>query len=196
MSPVDTADNRFCSECGQSKPASELARFGDRLICLGCKDTYAQKLREGVAPVATQVYGGFWIRFVALLIDGIILFLFNAIVGKVIPGEGMAGVNPADVGAVMARVGFVWCISVAAHCIYETFFVGNMGATPGKMAVGLRIVRPDGSRVTYARAAGRYFARVLSEIILLIGCIMAAFDKQKRALHDMICDTRVVKVRG
>jgi len=49
--------------------------------------------------------------------------------------------------------------------------------------------------VSYGRAAGRYFAKMLSGIIMGIGYIMAGFDSQKRALHDMICDTRVIKSR-
>jgi uncharacterized RDD family membrane protein YckC len=85
---------------------------------------------------------------------------------------------------------------MAVGCSYETFFMAKMAATPGKMAVGLKVIRPDGSPVSVGRAAGRYFAKILSTIILLIGYIMAGFDSQKRALHDMICDTRVIKSRG
>ena len=62
------------------------------------------------------------------------------------------------------------------------------------MALGLRIVRADGSSLTYGRATGRFFADYLSNLILFIGYIMAAFDDEKRTLHDRICDTRVVKV--
>jgi uncharacterized RDD family membrane protein YckC len=61
------------------------------------------------------------------------------------------------------------------------------------MAMGLKVVRADGSPVSIGLAFGRYFAKMLSGFILLIGYIMAAFDAQKRALHDMICDTRVIR---
>ena len=74
----------------------------------------------------------------------------------------------------------------------ETWLIGKYGATLGKMACGIRVVRPDGSPVTYLRAFGRYWAKFLSGIMLLIGYIIAAFDAEKRALHDHICDTRVV----
>ena len=96
----------------------------------------------------------------------------------------------------MSGLGLIWGLSVAIQCAYETFFIGKMGATPGKMALGLKVVRADGSPVDYARAAGRFFGKMLSGIILGIGYIMAGFDAQKRALHDMICDTRVIKARG
>ena len=61
------------------------------------------------------------------------------------------------------------------------------------MALGLKVIRSDGARITYGRAVGRFFAENLSGLILCIGYIMVAFDGEKRALHDHICDTRVVK---
>jgi uncharacterized RDD family membrane protein YckC len=201
MSPVTAPDHQFCSECGQPRPSAELARFGDRLICPNCKSNYVQKLREGVEPSVAVVYGGFWIRFVAVLIDGIILFVANRILSLAVPGLVTSPVvtplgSPRDPFTVLPTLGLAYLISTAMGVAYETFFIGNMGATPGKMALGLKVVRPDGSPVSYWRAAGRYFAKILSAIIIMIGYIMAAFDSQKRALHDMICDTRVIRTRN
>jgi uncharacterized RDD family membrane protein YckC len=175
-----------------------MARFGDRLICPACKDSYAQKLREGVAPAVAVTYAGFWIRFLAVLIDGIILFIVDTILELSVLGTSSTQIaaNPADIGAAMSKVGLIWLITLGVQCTYETFFIGKMGATPGKMALGLKVIRADGSPVDYPRAAGRFFAKILSTIILFIGYIMAGFDSQKRALHDMICDTRVIKARG
>jgi len=68
-------------------------------------------------------------------------------------------------------------------------------ATPGKLALGLRIVRADGSKLSHGRIIGRFFAEKLSAFVFFIGYLIAAFDDQKRALHDMICDTRVVRRR-
>jgi uncharacterized RDD family membrane protein YckC len=84
-------------------------------------------------------------------------------------------------------------VLIMVHLTYEVFFLGRFGATPGKMVCGLRVVRPTGEKITYLRAFGRFFACQLSGLILCIGYIMAAFDSQKRALHDHICDTRVVR---
>ena len=74
---------------------------------------------------------------------------------------------------------------------YTTYFLGEYSATPGKMACGLKVVRPDGEKISYGRAFGRFFAEFLSSIISGIGYLMVAFDGEKRALHDRICDTRV-----
>jgi uncharacterized RDD family membrane protein YckC len=84
-------------------------------------------------------------------------------------------------------------VSMVVAAVYQIFFLGKFGATPGKMALRLRVVTPTGGKISYARACGRYFAEILSSIILCIGYIMAAFDDQKRALHDYICNTRVIR---
>jgi uncharacterized RDD family membrane protein YckC len=72
--------------------------------------------------------------------------------------------------------------------------VGKYGATVGKMAAKIKIVNADGTPVSYGKAAGRYFAEILSSMICGIGYLMVAFDnEEKRALHDRICNTRVVR---
>ena len=60
------------------------------------------------------------------------------------------------------------------------------------MICRLKVVRPNGEPVTYLRAFGRAVAEMLSNYLMLIGYLMAAFDSEKRSLHDRICDTRVV----
>jgi len=204
-----TPATEYCSECGRPAAHDELARFGDQTVCPNCKDAYAQKLREGVAPAGFVRYGGFWLRFVAVVIDGIILAIPMGIVQVALSAAlgvntrriaPTPNVNPSDALAMMAPafgvLALLMLLGMVLGCAYETFFVVKFGATPGKMALGLKVVRPDGSRIQTGRAAGRYFAKMLSAIIIYIGYIMAGFDSQKRALHDMICDTRVIKTRG
>ena len=101
-----------------------------------------------------------------------------------------SGQDPTAIGGTMLAV---FGLQMAVAAAYSVFFVGKFQATPGKMALGIKIITPDGGRVGYGRALGRYFAEFLSSIILGIGYLMAAFDQEKRALHDRICTTRVVK---
>ena len=89
--------------------------------------------------------------------------------------------------------GIVQLLLYALGIAFETYFLGRFGATPGKMACGLKVVRPDGEKITYGRAFGRTLASLLSGMIIYIGYIIAAFDEERRTLHDRICDTRVVK---
>jgi uncharacterized RDD family membrane protein YckC len=63
------------------------------------------------------------------------------------------------------------------------------------MAVGVKVFRTDGSKLSVMRIVGRMFAKGISGLILCIGYIMAGVDEEKRALHDRMCDTRVVRVR-
>jgi len=94
---------------------------------------------------------------------------------------------------VLIAYGLYFIFILLLHLSYSVFFVGRYGATPGKMALKLQIVRSDFSKVSYLRALGRYFAQSLSGLLLYLGYIMAGFDSEKRALHDYICDTRVIK---
>ncbi len=181
---------QYCSECGQPWSPGELARFGDQLICANCKIAYAQKLREGAVSAGTFIYAGFWIRFVAALLDAIILFVASVIVQLFL----MPMFRSRRPEVFLMALGVQYLIGIAIAATYEGLFVSRFGATPGKMALELKVVRPDGGPVSLGRAVGRYFAKLVSAIILCIGYIMAGFDSEKRALHDMICDTRVIRV--
>jgi uncharacterized RDD family membrane protein YckC len=198
-----TPETRYCSECGRPTSPDDLARFGDRLICPLCKDSYAQKLREGVTPAVRMRYAGFWIRLLAAIIDSVIVgVVFKVLQLALFPSMAVVtvappGTNPWEtLGPQLARLGWTTLLSTAVSATYSTWFIGGLGAVPGMMALGLKVVRPDGSAVGYARAFARYFAAFLSGIILGIGYLLVAFDSEKRALHDMICDTRVIKTRG
>lgn len=196
------ADWQQCVECGNAFPATEMLSYGDSMICATCKPVYFQRLREGAALPGTMRYGGFWIRFVAKFIDYVILIIIQTILGVLIgaifgavTGVGTPGdPSTADPLAIVLML-IMYVVSVALGIFYSVWFVGKWGATPGKMVIGLKIVRSNGEPVSYLRALGRYFAEMLNGFTLLIGYIMAAFDSEKRALHDHICDTRVIFVR-
>src|SRR5262249_50638769 len=130
------------------------------------------------------------------LIDGIILAVVGwvvqfAFLGAMLRPDRM--MSPEAMGAAMGAIGLAFLINIAIGCTYEAFFLGRFGATPGKMALSIKVVRPNGAPISYARAAGRFFAKQLNIMTLWIGYIIAGFDSEKRGLHDMICDTRVIK---
>lgn len=180
-----------CVECGNHFGPDDVLDYQGTYVCGSCKDIFFQRVREGGLPQGAFEYAGFWIRFLAKIIDGILLNIVGTVLQVIMLGSITA--MESEASPVLTVLYFI--LSFAIPVVYYTFFVGKMGATPGKLALGLKIVRPDGDRVTYLRAFGRYFAEILSSIILFIGYIMAAFDEEKRALHDRICDTRVVKSR-
>jgi uncharacterized RDD family membrane protein YckC len=181
-----------CVECGKTFPVSEMINYEGSWICPACKPIFFQRVREGATISSHMAYGGFWIRFLAKFVDGIILQIANLGVRLVF----LAGGGTSNPQWQLAMTWLVLVISMTIAAVYSIFFVGRFGATPGKMALRLRIVTADGGDVSYARATGRYFSEFLSSIILLFGYIMAAFDEEKRALHDRICDTRVIRLNA
>jgi uncharacterized RDD family membrane protein YckC len=198
-------DTRYCSECGRAFPASQLTSFGDVSVCAQCQPAYAQRLR-GAGQGAGRRFGGFWIRFLAIIIDAIIIGVASAIIRIPLGLAGLGvslglGRNPdpnqvlAAVPAIMSLIGLSFIIQLALSLGYEVYFLSTRGATPGKMALGLKVTRADGGPISAGLAAGRYFGKILSGLILWIGFIIAAFDSEKRALHDHICGTRVIYTR-
>lgn len=193
-------DTGYCSECGRPFPVSQLVAIGSASVCAQCKPIYLQRVREGGKGIGARHYGGFWIRFVAVIIDGVILAIAGFILR--IPLAAVITLTPArtgDFGAMLPMLvglgGLMILIQIALQAAYETYFLATRGATPGKMVLGLKVIRSDGSPLSVGVALGRYFAKWISSIILMIGYIMAGIDPEKRALHDRICDTRVIYTR-
>jgi uncharacterized RDD family membrane protein YckC len=184
-----------CVECGKLSPADEMVQYMGFRVCAACKPIYFQRLKEGARLPATLVYAGFWIRFAAKFIDGMILGVVNLIIQFSLNGVMMTTPTPDSPPSAFFYLGIflTWMAQLSVAVAYTTFFVGKYAATPGKMACGLCIVTAEGAQISYMRAFGRYFAEMLSGLTLGIGYIMAAFDAEKRALHDRVCNTRVVR---
>ncbi len=181
---------RQCTECGRPYAAEDLIQFDDHQICADCKPRLVQKLRQGIHAQANLIYAGFWLRFGAKFIDALILGAVNLGVGLLWARATGRWDGPHE-----SQSGWFW-LQAVFHMIgvlYTTFFLGRFGATPGKMVYGLKVVSPRGGAIDYPRALGRQLAEYLSGLILMLGYIMAAFDSEKRALHDRICQTRVVR---
>lgn len=194
-----TGDTAICSQCGRTFPEDQVIAFEDKMICAACKPMFVQKIKEGVAPGTLQQFGGFWIRFVAKVIDWIILGICQwAImipVSMLVAPSMLEGDDQALSPNFFIFIGIQVLLGISIPLLYNTFFIGKWGATLGKMACGLKVVTPEGDTVTYMRAFGRFFAEWISMIMLYIGYIMVGFDDEKRSLHDRICSTRVVKKR-
>ena len=145
----------------------------------------------GQASPSQVAYGGFWIRFVAYIIDSIVLSIAGGAIGFIF-GLGLAaghgGRDAAQFGGYAIGIAIAWLY----FALMES---SERGATLGKMAMGLRVVSNEGQRISFMNATGRYFAKFISAIILLIGFIMIGFTDRKRGLHDMIASTLVIKVR-
>ena len=133
-------------------------------------------------------FAGFWIRVLAYIIDIVPLVIIGFVLALV-SGQPLVDADPTA-----PTYGLTDFIGLIIGIVYFVGFESSAyQATPGKMALGLIIVDFDGRRISPARAFGRYFAKILSGLILLIGFIMVAFTERKQGLHDMLASTLVVK---
>jgi uncharacterized RDD family membrane protein YckC len=142
-------------------------------------------------------YGGFWRRLLAYLIDGVVLGTvggaLQAAVALIVQGSSAV---PQNGGVVPTAASGVWSvIFFVGTWLYFAFMESSpYQATLGKMALGMKVTDVEGNRISFARATGRWFAKILSALILYIGFIMIAFHPRKRGLHDIIAGTLVYKV--
>jgi uncharacterized RDD family membrane protein YckC len=194
QAPVQTV--LACSQCGRTFAHSDLVQIAGNWVCGNCKPGYLSRVMASGAAAASPLgwhYGGFWIRFGARLIDGFLLGIVQASLALAIFGAFGAQFRPNLIASepLGLRVSFQ-ILSYAIGFLYEVFFLHYRGATLGKMALGLQVVRSNGESLGWGVCIARYFMNFVSALILLIGYIMAGFDSEKRALHDRVCDTRVV----
>jgi len=146
------------------------------------------------------VHAGFWKRVAAYFIDAVIVGVLGAMVGAAIGGLMGAALGVSGGfnggfrggGALAIQLVVQLFSLVLGACYYGFFYASANQATPGKMAIGIKVVRPDGQGCSFWRGFWRYFATLLSGLLLCIGYLMVAFTERKQALHDMVCDTVVV----
>jgi len=181
-----------CTSCGKLFPKQDLLAYQGASVCAACKPAFFQRVQEGASMPGIMEYGGFWIRAAAKIIDGLIMGAATWLIMLLLLVPVFAQPN-ADPTTFLTRQLTMQGIAICMQLAYTVFFLGRFGATPGKMACKLKVVRSNGDRITYGRACGRHFADMLSGMLLYIGYIIAAFDDEKRTLHDHICDTRVIK---
>ena len=137
---------------------------------------------------------GFWARFLAVVIDSMLVGLvqFGLSVLMVLTIGSVGGNNPE---ATAAMSGLASLVSLVLGIAYYVFFTGYGGQTPGKMALSVKVIRTDGEEIGFGRALLREVpGKFISGILLGIGYLMVAFDRQKQGLHDKIADTYVIKL--
>jgi uncharacterized RDD family membrane protein YckC len=208
----------FCPQCGQptgtlaspspARPASAAPPVAGGLTPAA---NYPAGVYASSVPATYAValpYAGFWIRFVAYLIDSLIMgVLFVALfvpfatltgltasLGRVSAGDEEAAKNMIG-GAFILGLICIGIIAFLAGWIYHAKMESSSWqATLGKRAVNLKVTDLAGNPITFQRATGRYFAKIITSLIpLAFGYIMAGFTEKKQAIHDMIASTLVLR---
>lgn len=151
----------------------------------------------GMPTEMQDAYAGFWLRFVAYIIDYIITYVASMAVGFVLGFAigGMIGQAGGNQQAAQAAAAIIGGISgmVIGWLYYALMESSSRQGTLGKMALGLKVTDIDGRRLTFARATGRFFGKIVSGIILCVGFMMAGFTERKQGLHDIMAGTLVLK---
>lgn len=127
-------------------------------------------------------YAGFWIRVGAALIDGVILGVINVVISFLYLGSYSIYQSDTLLSVIS------WILGILYYTMMES---SERQATLGKIAVGIKVGDAYGNKISFANALGRYFAKLISAIILGIGYLMVAWDDRKQGLHDKIADTYV-----
>lgn len=217
---------RFCRACGDRFPSSAVEPAETVRVAASLEPLPATVSTE---PVATMVepptapylptvapaavlfhapYAGFWLRFVAYLIDSAIVGVAFAAIAAVaigtvglrafrgfVPGVYDRPTNPFFPVAMMGVIFVLLPITIVVSWLYFAYMESSVHqGTLGKMALGLFVTDAQGQRVTFARATGRFFAKFITGLIpFFIGYIMAGFTEKRQALHDMIAGCLVLK---
>jgi uncharacterized RDD family membrane protein YckC len=201
----------FCSACGQALPVSS----APTAPVIPAPPTYAPPpsgappqppdLPYGCAVLEPRrlpvnvAYAGFWLRFVAWIIDAIVLGVLSG--ALLVPFGGfrlhhLLSGHPISPDEFFGGGGVAhgWFVVQILHWIYYALLESSVWqATLGKKALGLEVTDIYGQRVSFGRATGRFAARYLSVMTLGIGFILAGITAKKQALHDMIAGTLVIR---
>jgi uncharacterized RDD family membrane protein YckC len=192
-----------CSQCGRTFAQSDLVEITGNRVCADCKPALLSRVMasgSAGALLGTLRYGGFWIRFGARFVPILILavmFMPSVMRAASQSHKTSGALNPVYATAGMATFLLVTFLMSAA---YEILMLKYRSATLGKMAFGLVVVRSKSPRLSWGVCFGRFFMwnivtcgiPYLNSILVLVSSIMAGVDGEKRALHDRVCDTRVV----
>ncbi len=196
----NAAGAQFCSRCGTPTSSAPVSASPSVVPSNPVSYSAPAAVYQAVAPVAGVGYGGFWIRVLAAIIDGI---LVRVVVHPVAAIFGIGGLAASGLGLGLKHgvaslpllifgSGVLAVFTIGASWLYEALMLSSpYQATLGKMIFGMKVTDLYGNRISFGRATGRHFAKWLSTMILFIGYIMVGFTERKQGLHDLLAGTLV-----
>ena len=179
--PVPSTSAVTCPRCRRTvEPGS--------LFCFSCGLPLDDVRSDLVSrtPDSAGRRAGFWVRLGAWAIDVVILLAVQ--MGIIAIWPGFSEYFDSD-----TYLHWVDLLAFILSVLYYTVGVSVWATTVGKRLLGLYVLRPDGAKAGFGRALGRYFASILSGLIFAIGYLMIELRSDKRGLHDLMCDTAVVR---
>jgi uncharacterized RDD family membrane protein YckC len=199
--PEISTGNEHCERCGAEVCPDCYVVLADRAYCAACKLEYVRDRRSGIVPGALDL-ASVGARFVGIWVDGFITAVASyAIVIPVAIGLAALGAaseaasgDPGVVPMLLTLITYPALLGVPV--IYEGLMLARRGQTLGKMALGVKVVTPEGGEIGRGQAWGRAALKLVFGTCMGIDYLPAFFTRERTCLHDMIARTRVVKVRG
>jgi uncharacterized RDD family membrane protein YckC len=186
-----------CARCAESFCADCIVWLRGAAYCAACKNQYVRDLLSGILPGALDL-AAVGRRFLALWLDSMLTTMASyALVLPLMLGAGaLSAAGGRDSGALsVVAVVLMYPLFFGIPLVYEALMLRRRGQTLGKMALGLRVVTPDGNDISPGQAWGRAALRLVLGTCLIIDYIPAFLTREKTCLHDLIARTRVVRVQ-
>lgn len=183
-----------CARCGATPGPGDA-------YCPHCGAPVAAAGPAGAGAAAAPAYAGFWRRCAAMILDSIVLQLASLPLVLVVFGSGPGlevlrdeDLPSAELMALLVQLLQRQALLVLVHWLYFALLESSpRQATVGKMALGLRVTDVAGRRLSFLRATGRFAAKMLSSLTLLIGYLVMLFTERRQTLHDLVAGTVVVR---
>ena len=133
-----------------------------------------------------QQYAGFWRRFAAYLIDSMVIAFALTNFASLLSRQLAVSITNAQTLNTYLAIAISVMSLLLTWAYYSGMESSPLQATIGKLVVGIYVTDLQGQRISFGRATGRWFGKIISGAILLIGYLMAGFTEKKQALHDMM----------
>jgi uncharacterized RDD family membrane protein YckC len=182
VQPCTRCGNAFCGDC--------VVMIHGRPYCATCKGEKLLDVQSGTdggrLPLATigRRFAALWIDRMMIVGGGVALIIAGAFLSKSTDSDWFGALMIAGIGVIF--LGYI---------LYEALMLSHRGQTVGKMALKIRVVRPDGTPITTGQAWGRSLLRgVMVHVLSLLNYIPALATKEKTCVHDLVANTRVISV--
>ncbi len=182
-----------CRRCGQSFCRNCVVALRAQYYCARCKQDQVRDIQSGTEAGVLEL-ATIGRRFGAQWVDGLLFLVVFIPVYVVLLLGAQAGSAPPNLG-----VGLTALLAIGGAAlvfVYEGLMLSSRGQTLGKMAVGIKVVTPEGQDISAGQAWGRALVRqVFFSYFAFINYLPALVTKQKTAVHDLAAKTRVVRFR-
>lgn len=190
----------YCGKCGaQIEAGAERCAVCGEPVDRSTEEPVPAHFRDGEAPRRPIAFAGFWLRSCAFIVDLLIVGLvLGPITFKPLLNNVGSQASPKDIlafytGGSRQALAIALLVQLIYWLYYASLESSAWQASLGKKLFGLYVTDLAGKRISFARASGRHFGKLISQFILFFGYLLAGFTPKKQALHDMLAGCFVLR---